>query len=120
QFEAWLGQSPENALAFEETKALWAGLDGLEDDEVIGPQATAALLPDTDSFMSEWATAAAGKPRRPVHRRPRRWLPLGAGIAATLAVALFLRVFHAPEIPAVPYATSGKIESVQLPDGSSI
>lgn len=120
QFEAWLGQSPENALAFEETKALWAGLEGLEDDEVIGPQAAAALLPDTDSFMSEWVAAAHGKPRRPTHGRPRRWLPIGAGIAATLAVAVFLRVFHAPEIPVVPYATSDKIESVQLPDGSSI
>src|SRR3546814_19458263 len=39
KFKAWLRQSPENALAFEDTKALWTSLDGLEEDEAIGPHA---------------------------------------------------------------------------------
>src|SRR3546814_18232511 len=34
EFEAWLRKTPENALAYEETQAMWAGLGGLEEDEV--------------------------------------------------------------------------------------
>src|SRR3546814_5622477 len=48
KFEAWLRQSPENALAFEDTKALWASLDSLYGDAAIGPHVAAALVPDAE------------------------------------------------------------------------
>ena len=120
QFEEWLRQSPENALAFEDTKALWVSLEGLEADAVLGPRAVAALQPDVDSFIGQWANATDGLSQRPPRPQPRRWLPLGAGIAATLAVGLFVRTALKQDIPAVPYATTNKIEAVKLSDGSSL
>lgn len=120
QFEAWLGQSPENALAFEDTKALWASLDGLAGDEVLGRHVDAALERKTDAFIGQWVTAAQGMRPRASSRRRRNWLPIGAGIAATLALGLFLRTTLQPDTPAEPYTASDKIESVQLSDGSSV
>src|SRR3546814_8546016 len=60
KFEAWLRQSPENALAFEDTKALWTSLDSLYGDEAIGPHVAAALVPDADHFMGQWSRAIEG------------------------------------------------------------
>src|SRR3546814_8359194 len=90
KFEAWLRQSPENALAFEDTKALWASLDSLYGDEAIGPHVAAALVPDADHFMGQWSRAIEGLARRAPPARPRAWRPIGAGIAAAIALGLVL------------------------------
>src|SRR3546814_7754124 len=64
KFEDWLRQSPENALAFEDTKALRASLDSLYGDEAIGQHVAAALVPDADTFMGQWSRAIEGLARR--------------------------------------------------------
>lgn len=122
QFEVWLGQSPENALAFEDTKALWEDLGGLEEDRVLGSHAADALEPDVEPFMGQWTVAAKGMSRRTPPSRSRYWLwlPMGAGIAATLALGMFLQWTLKPGVPVVAYQASSKIESVSLPDGSSV
>lgn len=122
RFDAWLSQSPENALAFEEAKALWAspGLEGLDEDEVVGPYATAALQPAAEPFMGQWAKATEGMGRRTPPQQSRMWLPVGAGIAAILMLGLFLRSALKSDVPMIPYAATAKIESVQLSDGSSV
>lgn len=120
QFEAWLAQSPENALAFEDTKALWAGLDGLATDEVLGPRAAAALLPDAPGFMGPWAAATQGLARRARPRAPRwRW-PAAAGVAAVLVLGLCMLLAWRSQPAAVPYAAAATIASVRLADGSSV
>lgn len=120
QFEAWIGKAPEHALAFEDTKALWESLGGLEQDEVLAGHVADALDPDADTVMAQWAMAADAAPRaRPVTPR-RRWVPVGAGLAAMLALGMVLRPAWVPKAPAVPYEAIGKIESVSLSDGSSV
>lgn len=120
KFEAWLRQSPENALAFEDTKALWASLDGLEEDKVLGPHAVAALAPEADHFMGQWSRATEGMARRAPPASPRAWWPIGASIAAALALVVVLWPGLKPDVPIQTYAASDRIESVQLPDGSSV
>ena len=120
EFEAWLREAPEHALAYEDTKALWAGLGGLDEDEVLGVHAAAALEQEAEPFMAQW-TEAVGIPQRPTRPQPKRyWLPLGSAIAASLLVAVFLWTRPAPQVPAVPYAASDRIEDLQLQDGSKI
>lgn len=120
QFEAWLRQSPENALAFEDTKALWASLDGLEADDVLGVHAAAALQPEADSFIGQWTKATESLSQRAPQRQSRGWLPLGAGIAATLVVGLFVRTAIKPGVPRVPYTATNEIEAIELSDGSTL
>lgn len=119
-FEAWLRQAPEHALAYEETMALWAGLGGLGEDEVLATHAVSALEQD-EPFSTSWAEAV-GTIRRPARAEARKthWLPWGVAVAASLLVAVFLWLHTAPPIPAVPYMTSDKIEHVQLQDGSKV
>jgi len=121
QFEAWLGQSPENLLAFEEAKALWAGLDGLEDDEVLAPHVVAALELEADPFIAQWTRAAEGVARaRPTPHR-RRWLAMATGVAAAVILAVVvLWPSTRVQTPPVPYAATDRIESVRLADGSVI
>ncbi|MGN7726486.1 FecR family protein [Luteimonas sp. 22616] len=120
KFEAWLGQSPENLLAFEEAKALWVGLDGLEDDEVLAPHVVAALEPEADPFMAQWTRATEGVARaRPAPRR-RRWLAMAASVATTAILAVVLWPSARVQAPPVPYAATDSIESVRLADGSVI
>lgn len=120
RFESWLGQSPENLLAFEDIKSLWAGLDGLDEDEALAPHVATALERDDDSFMRQWTAATESGRRSPSRTRSRLWLRLGAGVAATVVVGLLLYVMRAREVVSVPYAASDRIESVQLSDGSSV
>lgn len=119
KFETWLSQSPENALAFEDTKALWASLGGLDQDEVIAPHVTSAFERDANPFMAQWASAAEGISRRTPSAHQRAWLPAGAGIAAALAIALFLLPVLKPNVPTVAYEASTKVQSIALSDGSS-
>ena len=121
RFDAWLASAPEHALAFEDTKALWASLGALEQDEVLAVHVAKALEPDADTRMAQWAAAAKPSPapaRRATARR--RWMPLGAGVAAMLAVGMLGRLAWPPQAPAIPYQANDRIESVSLADGSSV
>src|SRR3546814_842705 len=110
EFEAWLRKTPENALAYEETKALWAGLGGLDEDEVLGPYTDTALEHDAMPFMAQWADAAR-EIRRPVQVVPNRyWLPSAGALAALLAMGILLWPQTDPQVPAVPYAATAKID----------
>src|SRR3546814_1410351 len=60
KFEAWLRQSPEHALAFEDPKALWASLASLYGDEAIGSHVAAAVVPDLDPVQGQWSPPQAG------------------------------------------------------------
>src|SRR3546814_907544 len=106
KFKAWIRQSPENARAFEDTKGLWTSLDGLEEDEAIGPHAAAALVPDAEHFMGQWSRATEGMWRRTLPARPRAWWPIGAGIAAALALVVVLWPGLRPDVPIRSYAAS--------------
>jgi transmembrane sensor len=120
QFDAWLKHSPENLLAFENTKSLWAGLEGLEADDVLGPVSAAALQRDAEPFMGSWAQATEGLGRRTPRPRRRTWFPAAAGIAAAMVGGLFLWSVLTPSSPIVVFSATTKIEDVRLSDGSSI
>src|SRR5690606_33322000 len=62
RFDAWLASAPEHALAFEDTKALWASLGALEQDEVLAVHVAKALEPDADTRMAQWTAAAKPSP----------------------------------------------------------
>lgn len=120
RFEAWLSSAPENALAYEDAQALWASLGGLEEDEVLGPHAAAALESAPAPFMEQWTAAVTSGPARarPVQRR--NWLPLGIGIAAAMVVGVIAWPALRPQAPAVPYAATTAVQDVQLADGSEV
>ncbi len=120
KFELWLSQSPENALAFEEAKALWASLEGLDEDEVLAPHAAAALDSDAEPFMGQWASAVDGLKRRPQPVRRRNWLPWGARMAAAALLTAVLLPIRSPDTAGVTYAATSKVESVALADGSAV
>src|SRR3546814_18212866 len=91
EFEAWLRKTPENALAYAETKALCAGLGGLDEDEVLGPYTDTALEDDEMPFMTQCADAAREN-RRPVQAGPNRsWLPSPVSIEALISLAISLQ-----------------------------
>lgn len=120
QFEAWLRQSPENAMAYEETKALWDSLGGLDEDESIGPYAVSALEPGVDAEMDRWARAS-DSPRTPTSPRSKViWLPLVAGVAALLIVAVGALPLLRPQVPATPFLATAAIRDVRLADGSNV
>src|SRR3546814_4975632 len=70
--------------------------------------------------MGQGARATEGMWRRTLPARPRAWWPIGAGIAAALALVVVLWPGLRPDVPIRSYAASDRIESVQLPDGSSV
>src|SRR3546814_6278814 len=110
EFEAWLRKEPEDALSYEETKGLWAGLGGLDEDEGLGPYTDTALEHDAMPFMAQWADAAR-EIRRPVQVVPNRyWLPSAGALAALLAMGILLWPQTDPQVPAVPYAATAKID----------
>lgn len=120
QFEAWLRLAPENALAYEDTKALWASLGGLDEDEGVAPYTVSALEPDTEPFMGQW-TDAVVRDSRPVTPKPRSiWLPVGAGLAALLVAGVVIWPMFKPEVPSIPFAATAAIKDVTLEDGSSV
>lgn len=120
QFEAWLRLAPENALAYEDTKALWASLGGLDEDEGIGPYTVRALEPDAEPFMGQW-TDAVVRDSRPVPSKPRNlWLPVGAGLAALLVVGVAIWPMFKPQVPSIPFTATAAIKDVKLEDGSSV
>src|SRR3546814_3001512 len=70
--------------------------------------------------MGQWSRAIEGLARRAPPARPRAWRPIGAGIAAALALVLVLWLGLKPDAPIQTYLASDRIESVQLPDGSAV
>jgi len=121
QFEAWLAKSPENALAFEDTKSLWAGLDNFDSDDVLGPHVAAALQPEATSFMGQWTAATDQLNRRPRQAPASRWrLRAIRGVAAALILGLFGLWAWKPEAPPDVYVATASIESVSLSDGSTV
>src|SRR3546814_12910709 len=86
KFKAWLRQSTENSLAFEDTKALWTILDGLEEDEAIGPHAAEALVPDAEHLTGQCSRATGGRWQRTRPAPPRACRPNGPANAPALAL----------------------------------
>lgn len=120
QFETWLRLAPENALAYEDTKALWASLGGLDEDEGVGPYTVSALEPDTEPFMGQWTNAVV-LDSRPIPPKPKSiWLPLGAGLAALLVVGIAIWPMFKPDVPSIPFAATAAIRDVKLADGSNV
>src|SRR3546814_1941302 len=72
--------------------------------------------------ISDWSSDVCSSDlwRRTLPARPRAWWPIGAGIAAALALVVVLWPGLRPDVPIRSYAASDRIESVQLPDGSSV
>lgn len=118
-FERWRLARPANAAAYAATERLWSKLDGLEDDEVIGPLAAQALQPEP---MSDWMTAIEQRPQRPAPRRRSRW-HLPAALAAGLLVAV-LGLRLVPQWWSEPepqhYRTAAVTDSITLADGSRV
>lgn len=120
QFDAWLRLAPENALAYEDTKALWASLGGLDEDEVVGPYTVSALEPDTEPFMRQW-TDAVKRERRLTPPRPRNvWVPLRASLATLLVVGTAIWLMFKAEVPSIPFVATAAIEDITLADGSNV
>ena len=108
--EAWLAEAPERNAAFERVERLWAELDER------GPEILRALDRDPRANI----VRLTASPRR--RRTLPRWLPIGAGLAASLVLAVFATVFLGrSEGPASVYATArGQTRTVALMDGSVI
>lgn len=119
QFEAWLRLAPENLLAYEETKALWASLGGLDEDEDLGPYAASVLEPDTEPFMGDW-TVAVNRARPAKTTSTNRWLPLGSGLAALLVVGVMIWPMFKPAVPSIQLVATSSVKDVKLADGSTV
>lgn len=120
-FERWRACAPRNAQAYAATERLWERLDGLEDDEVVGPYAEAALEPEP-APMADWAAAVRHRSPRAPSRSRSRWRVPAALAAGVLACAVGLR-FALPLLPGAEpqhYLTAGQPETVTLADGSRV
>lgn len=120
-FERWRARTPGNAQAYAATERLWERLDGLEDDEVIGPHAQAALEPEP-APMADWAAAVRHRSRRAPPRSRSRWRVPAALAVGVLACAIGLR-FVLPLLPGAEprhYLTAAQPETVTLADGSRV
>lgn len=107
-FETWLAASPDHAAAYERLEGLWIELDDLADE------VTSAL----DAPMSLSAYRAANTTRS---LSRRGWLAVGAGLAASLAIAVGVGVTRWPETPTEAYATAaGQTRQLTLADGSRV
>lgn len=117
-FERWRLARPANAAAYVATERLWQKLDGLENDEVIGPLAAEALQPEP---MNDWTAAVERRRPQASAAPPRRRWHLPAALAATLLVAA-LGLRFAPQWWPQPepqhYRTAAEISHVTLADGS--
>lgn len=120
-FAHWCAAAPANAQAYAATEQLWAQLDGLENDEVVGPYAEAALTPESKP-MTEWAAAVLRR-RKPAPPRVRsRWRLPAALVAGVAVCALGLHLLLPPTPHAEPrqYLTTDQLRTVTLADGSRV
>ncbi len=106
--EAWLAGAPEHNAAFARVERLWAELDELGPDilRALEPAATASVVP-----------MPAARRRRQVFPH---WLPIGAGLAASLVLAVFATMFMGRGPTSVYATTIGQTRTVALADGSVI
>jgi transmembrane sensor len=120
-FERWRNDAPQHAQAFAATESLWQQLDGLEDDEIIGPYARAALEHDPDP-MAEW-TAAIQQRRGQAHRKAtRRRSRMPLALVASLFLCAFgvsLAIGFWPD-PQQLYQSGDRPYTVVLADGSRV
>jgi transmembrane sensor len=121
RFRAWLAERPENAAAYERSRAAWEAFEGATSD------------PDFLSLRQQALRAAPS--------RRRFWLPVGAAIAASIGAALLIIPGAIREDISRPATTSvtkvasaqavqpnlasfstmrGERRVVALPDGSSV
>jgi transmembrane sensor len=114
-FERWRSASSHHADAFVATESLWRKLDGLGEDDVIGPYAKSALEPEPDP-MADWNAAVE-------QRRPRA--RSGSRVSLALVASLFVCVFGVgmmvegwsdPQL----YQTSDRPHTIVLADGSRV
>ena len=104
-FQAWLGQSPAHARAYEHAKAVSRRVSGMSQQDPRLRQLAAAALADvaTSPRTTSWRFAAA--------------LVLGVGLAALLAV----RQFDPGRAAIAHYANSSlQQQLILLPDGSRV
>lgn len=99
EFRRWLAQCGENAAAWREAEAFWAGLDRLSAEDVE-------------------AIRAAGKPVSPPARRGYR--PAALALAASLLLAVALWTAGNPALFADYDTAAGELRSVALADGSTL
>lgn len=100
EFQRWLGQSPDNARAWEQMQRLWGALGEL-------PAATAAPSP------------AVATPVRPRATRRRRW-PAVAAACALLVLGVLLQPLASLHWRADYLTGIGETREVQLEDGSRV
>jgi len=113
---------PAHAQAYAATEQLWARLDGLENDEVIGPYAEAALEPESvPAPAAEWASSRQRRQRLPARGRPRWRLPaaLAAGVTVC-ALGLRLLLPLMSSVDPEHYRTTDQLQTVTLADGSRV
>lgn len=119
-FARWRDRAPAHARAYAATEGLWNRLEGLEEDEVVGPYAEAALRTEP---MEEWADAMSRRASRPARRLRRGRWRLPAAAAATLLAGLGGWQWLAPlwdRADPQYYRTGTAFESVVLDDGSQV
>lgn len=104
RFEEWCVADPRHRAAYEEVRALWAGIDALEP----------AFAP------TRHAPTPAARPQRLFWSRPR--LALGAALAACLLFFVLMpSVSHLPTRLLADHSTAtGDQRTVALPDGSVV
>ncbi len=108
-FERWLGASPAHAAAYERLEALWVELDQVPPGLIKAPGAAA-----NDSTPTAQGRADRGLPRR-------AWLAAGAGLAATVALAVFGAASWVQDPAYVAYDTApGQTRDITLADGSHL
>lgn len=107
--ETWLAEAAKHNAAFARAERLWAELDEH------GPE----ILEGLDRGTMAGVVRLSAAPRR--RQALLRWLPIGAGLAASLALLAFGALFFGREGPASVYATvKGQTRTVALLDGSVI
>lgn len=102
RFEQWRGRSPLHLQAALEIEELWIGLDSIRDLPWPAPDEIAR---DTDEKEADFL--------------PRRWIPVAAALAASLAALTLIFFFLASDTSS--FSTGrGEHQLVNLPDGSEI
>ncbi len=116
EFARWRDARPAHAEAYAATQRLWDRLDGLADDDVIGPFVAEALA------GADAAATHATAPAKPAPRRAlRRWaIPTAMAASLLLAALALYQGTRIGVVPAKEFHTGDAIDSVVLDDGSRV